>query len=67
MSVIGTCSICGGAVVIPDVWAGVIPPTPTCSKCGAQAATHGPIINMVPQNATETVRYATSTSELLEG
>lgn len=43
---IGTCSICGGAVTVPDLWGGVIPPTPTCSKCGAEKAGHGPVIEM---------------------
>ena len=33
--VIGTCSQCGGKVVIPDVWGGIIPPTPTCQCCHA--------------------------------
>lgn len=48
MSVIGTCSICGGAVTTPDVWAGVIPPIPQCSRCRAVAAeAHGPVIPML--------------------
>ncbi len=46
MPIIGTCSICGGAVVTPDAWYGVNPPTPTCSQCGAIANGHGPIIPM---------------------
>jgi len=46
---IGTCSICGGAVTAPAIWMGVIPPTPTCSRCGAHAAlNYGPVIPMVP-------------------
>jgi hypothetical protein len=46
---IGTCSICGGAVVTPDVWLGVVPPTPECSSCGAQPRrSHGPVIEMRP-------------------
>lgn len=44
--IIGTCSQCGGAVSVPDAWGGVIPPTPTCTQCGAVAANHGPIIPM---------------------
>lgn len=43
---IGTCSLCGGAVTVPMVWMGVIPPTPTCSSCGAHRASHGPVIEM---------------------
>ena len=45
---VGTCSICGGEVRVPSVWMGVVPPTPTCSKCGATAAQHGPVIPMQP-------------------
>lgn len=41
---IGTCSLCGGPVTVPSVWMGVVPPTPTCSSCGATA--HGPVIEM---------------------
>lgn len=45
---IGTCSLCGGAVTVPDPWMGVTPPTPTCSKCNAVPAhAHGPTIPMV--------------------
>jgi hypothetical protein len=51
-SVIGTCSICRGAVTAPSVWAGVIPPTPRCSGCGATPANpHGPVIPMAPLSA----------------
>lgn len=47
--VIGRCSICGGEVTVPVMWWGVIPPTPTCSKCGAtEAKAAGPVIPMVP-------------------
>lgn len=44
---IGTYSICGGAVVVPAVWHGVVPPVPKCSRCGAVACEdHGPVIPM---------------------
>lgn len=46
MNVIGTCSLCGGAVSTPELWGGVLPPNPTCTRCGAVAANHGPIIPM---------------------
>jgi len=50
--IIGTCSQCGGPVYLPDVWASVLPPTPTCMRCGAIAAKHGPVIPMVlPQKS----------------
>lgn len=53
---IGTCSICGGAVTVPQVWHGIIPPTPRCSSCGAvPATTYGPVIQMRPQMITEIV------------
>ena len=51
--IIGTCSRCGGTVTVPDVWGGVIPPTPTCSACGATAAGHGPIIQIKLVKAEE--------------
>ena len=38
-TVIGKCSICGGPVSVPEIWHGVVPPTPTCERCGA---THEP-------------------------
>lgn len=48
--VIGSCSLCGGAVRVPAVWRGVIPPTPTCERCGAIAAqAQAPVIPMVPR------------------
>ena len=49
METLGTCSLCGGAVQVPLVWASVIPPKPTCSSCGAvKAGGHGPVIPMEP-------------------
>lgn len=42
----GTCSLCGGQVVVPAVWMSAVPPTPTCLGCGAVAASHGPVIPM---------------------
>lgn len=34
-TVIGICSLCGGQVIVPHVWAGVKPPLPTCDLCHA--------------------------------
>lgn len=46
--VIGTCSICGGAVTVPTAWSGVVPPVPTCASCGAiKNQPYGPVIDMV--------------------
>jgi len=46
--VIGTCSICKGPVTVPTLWGGILPPTPTCSRCGAAARPSGPVIPMEP-------------------
>lgn len=49
MATLGTCSICGGRVSIPDVWHSVIPPVPTCEKCGATMKNpYGKVIKMDP-------------------
>lgn len=32
---VGKCSLCGGLVTVPTVFWSVVPPTPTCQKCGA--------------------------------
>lgn len=43
---IGTCSECGGAVVVPPM---MVHPTPHCIRCGAIARhPHGPVIPMEP-------------------
>lgn len=47
-SVIGTCSICGGPVMVPSVWMGIYPPIPECAHCGATSANYGPTIPMTP-------------------
>lgn len=45
--IIGTCSLCGGAVTVPQAWGGWPPPVPTCQNCGAtKRASHGQIIEM---------------------
>jgi hypothetical protein len=46
---IGTCSICAGTVSVPTVYMSVVPPTPTCERCGAHAAPSGPVIPMQAQ------------------
>lgn len=46
--VVGTCSLCGGRVLAPSVWMGVVPPIPQCESCSATPAAHGPIIEMRP-------------------
>ena len=42
--------MCGGTVWVPAVWYGVIPPTPTCKRCGAVATQPQlPVIPMIPR------------------
>lgn len=60
MRIIGTCSICGGRVTVPEIWGGIYPPTPTCASCGAEAASHGPIIEMRPARKARWPDYTTS-------
>ena len=44
---VGTCVACGGPVTVPGAWLGVIPPVPTCERCGRQAANgYGPKMTM---------------------
>lgn len=52
--VIGTCSICGGPVVVPQIWHSVLRPVPTCKQCGATMREYGPIIDMTPGGKTFT-------------
>lgn len=59
--ILGSCSRCGGAVAVPGVWLGIIPPTPTCNRCGARAAQHGPVIEMEPLSQ-ELPSYVTTTT-----
>jgi len=57
-NIIGTCSICKGAVTVPSIWHGISPPTPTCSSCGAIAAPdYGPEIRMVPNPVKTNTTY----------
>lgn len=50
MRTVGTCSLCGGVVTVPDPWMGVTPPTPSCSRCHAvPVEAHGPVVQMQPR------------------
>jgi hypothetical protein len=50
MRTIGTCSVCGGPVMVEDPWFGVVPPVPRCKHCGATARNpFGPTIPMEPK------------------
>lgn len=33
--VVGKCGLCGGRVTVPDFWLSVVPPVPSCERCGA--------------------------------
>jgi uncharacterized Zn finger protein len=48
--VVGTCSNCGGAIVVETVLMMVgPPPPPRCRNCGAEPKNpHGPVIPMGP-------------------
>lgn len=50
MTIVGTCSLCGGPVAVPNVWYSTLPPRPKCQQCGAKKRPddHGPIIEMEP-------------------
>ena len=46
-AIIGRCSLCGGPVAVPTVWAGITAPRPKCTRCGAvKAEERGPVIQM---------------------
>lgn len=46
---IGTCSICGGAVVVPNM---MVNPVPYCQQCGATVKNpHGPVVQMEPRKS----------------
>jgi hypothetical protein len=45
---IGTCSLCGGRVSVPDGSGSILKPRGQCEGCGALEAEHGPVIPMVP-------------------
>lgn len=48
---IGTCSNCGGPVVVPSM---MINPVRHCERCGATARhPYGPVIDMVPPKKKE--------------
>jgi hypothetical protein len=55
-NVIGTCSLCGGPVVVPSM---MINPVALCSRCGAARKTsYGPVIPMEPPSPAR--RYVDS-------
>lgn len=48
VKIIGSCSICGGQVTIPESWMGTPPPVPSCVACGAvKRTTNLPTIEMI--------------------
>ena len=60
MIIVGSCSLCGGEVVVPRFIWSVIEPIPTCRKCGAtEAKKKLPVIDMEPSPQ----KYITTTSD----
>lgn len=55
--IIGTCSLCGGAVTLPACWMDLaVPPVPTCTTCGAtKKQPHGLVIEMEKRLGTSSV------------
>lgn len=51
-TVMGKCSLCGGEVILHDVWASTVPQKPRCATCGATAKP--------PQNVIEMERPSSS-------
>lgn len=65
MRVLGTCSLCGGAVGVPENWMGEFPPVPRCYSCGAtKEQPFGPVIKMDPTTIGR--RMSDTSNELLE-
>ncbi len=58
VKVIGKCSLCGGRVVVPAVIWSVVPPKPTCERCGAVAdeTANLPTIPMIPRRRARRYR-----------
>lgn len=50
---IGICSLCGGPVRVPMVWAGVFAPRGECADCRALVS-HGSVIPMTERPAKKT-------------
>lgn len=52
--IIGTCSLCGGRVTVPEFWGGINPPIPRCESCGARKKMpHGPVVEMERSDAPD--------------
>lgn len=55
--IMGTCSACGGPMTVPMAWCGVIPPTPTCQRCGAVAKqSYGRVIDVIQPKPTHQIQ-----------
>jgi hypothetical protein len=64
---VGTCSLCGGRVSVPDRWMSTGAAVPTCEQCGAvPVETHGPVIPMRPRRAAVTVTGGGSSYDTCE-
>lgn len=56
----GACSICGGRVIKPDVWHGIISPQAQCERC--HAVMKLPIVQMeAPKQMSHVAFFDTKT------
>lgn len=54
MQTIGTGSLCGGPVQVPQMLGGSVLPVPTCARCGSIVArAYGPVIQMRSPQSVE--------------
>lgn len=63
---IGKCSHCGGRVTMPRSWSSVVPPVPTCERCGARAKDKSPTIEMEPLTYADTDNTFGSITQAVE-
>lgn len=50
---IGICTRCGGDVVVPTFWIGLMPPRPSCTGCKARPAPDPETVIQVPVDHEE--------------
>lgn len=50
---LGTCSCCGGDVVVPRVWFSDEAPVPMCERCGAMLLNTLPVLEMTAAEDAE--------------
>ena len=56
--IIGICGNCGGKVALfSGAWFGVVPPKPTCTKCGSVSAQQTIVLPVLPMETFEPNPY----------